>query len=406
MESLISFYSAAANKPSTAPPRGRVPSGSAQAPAPVTPKKILTKPSPPGSSTIRPPPTPSAPVPAPVAATPNTIRQTPKPIALPQPQAQAPILTPIPTPTQPMAIRPPPLVGSQLPPQPPTPNHPIVGYPPSPLASTAMGSSYSSPIGFGQAFANASPQLTHNPLNSPQLPRVFGSADHFFDSVNAFQKPPPGLPSPIGPPKGMMSPNPAQLGTSGINPLNMGFGRPEVSGLPGSSAPMRRGSIQEPVGRPSGPSFGAVQRPIAPIGRPAGSANTTADSDDHPPSGSSSRRSHSPTPLPGGALGSAALINDDDEPIIPASGRRVGVNQAPLGQAWGAPGEAIKPLIDPLQSRSFGAWGAPGSMHPFGSPRQQSANPWGSPPFMGPSLVSPPYGLYPSHGPTPPPNGS
>lgn len=413
----IALSPAAANKPSAASPHGKASAGPSQipaTPAPVTPKKILTKPSPPGPSLARPPATPGTPASAPIPVTANVGRLAPKQAAAPQAQAS------IPTPVQPMAIRPPPPSAS-IPTQPPTPNRPIVGYPPSPHANTALGSSYTSPIGFGPAFVNPSPQMAHNPLTPPQHPRVFGnipgpSADHFFDPANAFQNPPPGMPSPIGPPKGIVNTNPSQLGTSPIGSLNVGFGRPDVPGIPGSTVPLRRGSIQEPVGRPSGSSFGAVQRPIAPIGRPTGSTSTATatDTDDHPPSGSSSRRSHSPTPLPGGALGSAALINDDDEPILPASGRRVGVNSAPLGQNWGAPGEPIKPLIDPLQTRSFGGWGLPpppalAPMHGFGSPRQPNANPWNGPPFMGPPLGSP-FGLgstYTSpHGPTPPPNSS
>jgi len=85
--------------------------------------------------------------------------------------------------------------------------------------------------------------------------------------------------------------------------------------------------------------------------------------------------------------------NDDDEPILPASGRRVGVGATPVGQSWGTPGETTKGM-EPLGARQFGPPG-------WGFPPPPTSNLWGPGPFGG-VPPQPPNGSFnvPSHYPS------
>ncbi|KAF9513515.1 hypothetical protein BS47DRAFT_1393230 [Hydnum rufescens UP504] len=154
---------------------------------------------------------------------------------------------------------------------------------------------------------------------SPGVPRPYPPPlmDVGFENGSGYPKASTGLP-PIGPPKGFngtLPPNQVAPGSSLSSPITMGS----------RHAPSPYLRLTELVAM-----VVEVQRPIAPISRPVGAS--ASQDEEKAPSGSSSRRSPSPSSF----LGSKALINDDDEPILPASGRRVGVGATPVGQSWGA----------------------------------------------------------------------
>lgn len=382
----------AAKPPPVSPRNGTFPSGSSQraSGSGMTPKKILTKPQVPAQRSI-PPSTPSMsqPVPRQPVSRPTVVTNTQHALPSHQPLSNSSasgshlaIPHPPSTPILPM--------GNYMPPSPHQPiGHPGYGSPPGPYMQQHP------------SFSSQSPQLAHHGLASSSLPRGYGGPmmDYPFDNGLGFQKAGNGLPNPIGPPKGLPSPGPSQMASGSMG--NPGFpGRPG-DGIPmtnGSPGHVRRGSAHEPIGRNGSltPGFGVVHRPMAPIGRPIGSVSSTVNGDDDKnSSGSPSRRSPSPT----GVMGSAALINDDDEPILPASGRRVGLGAMPLAQSWGSMGEPLKPL-EPLGSRQFGSgsWG----FQPPGPSNVASSNVWGGP-FGGVTHPHvPPFSSSPFHTSSPP----
>jgi len=219
-------------------------------------------------------------------------------------------------------------------------------------------------------------------LGPSALPRGYPTPiETNFDGNMGFQKAgPPGLPPPIGPPKTFGAPSAIGSGSALSSPVAPFPPRSEsLPAVNGIGAHMRRGSLHETVGRtnPHLPAYGVVQRPIAPISRPVGTpASSSQDAEEKVPSGSSSRRSPSPT-----FLGSKALLNEDDEPILPTSGRRVGVSANSLASGWGAPGEPHKAL-DPI-GRGIGSssWSIPHS----------SNNLWTAAPFAHPQPPNVPF---------------
>jgi len=183
------------------------------------------------------------------------------------------------------------------------------------------------------------------PLGPSALPRGYPVAPGAgFDGFSR----PLGPPAAIGPPqKGL--PNPPGSPISMFSP---------ASGS--SSGHLRRGSVQDRTSATS--SFGAVQRPVAPI---APIARPNVAKEDDKPSSSPKLKSLSPAPATEGVLGSSALVADDDEPILP-QGRRVATGA--VGQGWGSPHP------DPLSSR--GGWG-PNQNMPFTTPGRTPNGMWG-----------------------------
>lgn len=160
-----------------------------------------------------------------------------------------------------------------------------------------------------------------------------------------------GFPRPLGPPA-VIGPPQKGLPNPPGSPISM------FSPVPGpSTGHLRRGSVQDRPNPTS--SFGAVQRPIAPIARPH------ASKEDDRPSSSPKLKSPSSTPAPEGVLGSSALVADDDEPILP-QGRRVVAGA--VGQGWGTP------QAEPLSAR--GGWAANQNM-PFATPGRAPNGMWG-----------------------------
>jgi hypothetical protein len=386
-----------------------VASGSSQrgptTPSAPAPKKILSKPPQASTSTPRPATTP-APIAVPVAP---RAQQAQRPAVVTQslqanlsPNAHPPL-------SATTAVSPHP-IGQLQPPSAPS-AIPVSAFPPSsPLSAISMQSSpYPPPPGYGPigSYGNPSPQLGQPGLAPSALPRGFpgsipGSSNDFpFEQAMGFQKPVSAVPSPIGPPpKGIPSPQIPPASAPSMAALNLAFGnRPDGSPQSTGASHIRRPSAQEPMRSATVPSFGAVQRPIAPISRPSGfSSQASADSDENHASGSTSRRT--PSPDLGPVLGSSALLGDDDELILPASGRRVGAG-ATVG--WGT--EPSKGMTEPPPTRGFGpAVGWPVGMQAFAPSRPQPNNLWAAP-FPPQQTV---YGL-PSHFPphtTPPPHGS
>ena len=259
---------------------------------------------------------------------------------------------------------------------------PVTFLPPSPHQAMPLNGVFPPHVAYNAGYQ----QSQGMGLGPSALPRGYPTPiETNFDGNMGFQKAgPPGLPPPIGPPKTFGAP-PAIGSASALSSPVAPFpprseSLPSVNGIGGH---MRRGSLHEPVGRtnPLLPAFGAVQRPIAPISRPVGPTSSAHDAEEKVPSGSSSRRSPSPT-----FLGSKALLNEDDEPILPASGRRTGVSATPaLSPGWGAPGEPH--VLDPI-GRGIGSsssWGIPHS----------SNNLWNTAPFTHPQPPNVPFGHHP-----------
>jgi len=280
-------------------------------------------------------------------------------------------------------------------PFPPPNNHPFG--PPSPAAGMTFGAANSG-LQFGQ---HGVPPL----LQSSPVPRGFGglggpNTGPDFHPIPGSQPFPMVQPGPIGPPRGNPSPGPNSMQLMSPGPIGPGF-----SPGPAVSSHSRRSSL-DPIGpRPFG--IGAIQRPIAPIGtRPDGSFAA-------PPSlPSSASTSLAPgTPIAGGLskldgdeiraspvrrsesperLGSSALLDPTDEPILPTNGRR--------GTYWTAPID-----MKPVESRfGSGPWSAFGS----GGLPPPSASPWGASPVSvsaWPSNSNPPRGSFSPIGPPQPP---
>jgi len=239
-----------------------------------------------------------------------------------------------------------------------------------------------------------------NPHSTPGIPRGFPMMDSSFDNGISYHTSTPVLP-PIGPPKGFGGQMQAPLASNSTmsSPINVGFpGRAESLPTPNGSSHIRRGSgAHDTIGRTPSMGYGTIQKPIGPISRPLGTS--PADGEDKPPSGSSSRRS----PSPPNFLGSKALINDDDELILPTNGRRFGVAPS-TSPIWGAPGEPPK-STEPLGSRPFGTPGA------WGYPQPANGSLWGSSPFGGVVAVPPGHGFgapphHPSRSPSTPSRSS
>jgi len=275
-------------------------------------------------------------------------------------------------------------------PQPPHQSMPVNGYGPHP------------PYGSMSTFANQSSQALPNPHSTSGMPRGFPMMEGSFDNSMNYQTATPALP-PIGPPKGFggQMQTPLTSNSAMSSPISMGFpGRPEPLPTPNGPSHVRRGSgAHDTIGRTPSMGYGTIQKPIGPISRPFGTSST--DGEDKPPSGSSSRRS----PSPPNFLGSKALINDDDELILPANGRRFGVAPS-TSQAWGAPAEPPKSM-EPIGNRPFGAPGAWGYPQPAGA----GGSLWGSSPFGGVAGAPPAPGFgvppqYPNRPPSAPSQSS
>ncbi|KAG8906511.1 vacuolar membrane-associated protein iml1 [Tulasnella sp. 403] len=267
------------------------------------------------------------------------------------------------------------------------------------------------PRGFGQGLSS-SPMDFHSPLPA--------------QSAQQAQTPFPTMPQPpIGPPssaRGNPSPGPAQLMSPGsLPPGPIGSGFSPSSGVPTHS---RRSSL-DPIGSRPAPSFGAITRPIAPIGtRPIGSSAapltgtpslaagtaitlngiympgaSSSKLDGEELRGSPIRKAESPE-----RLGSSALVDPTDEPIpstsrrgtywsndIPKSPDALGSRSFASGQ-WGSfnltspPGNgAIPPLPPPSSQWGMGSAIASGNGWPTGNQRG-SFNPVTAPPgIVGPS---------------------
>jgi hypothetical protein len=361
------------------------------------PKKVLTKP-----STAPSPPTASrSPVSqASLVAAPAPQRRPtapPRPvvtIAVPAtalPQQPHPLPTPASSSAQSIASFPqshsqPPLVSAPPGFGPGTP--PINFAAPSPHSAMQVNGGYAPHVPtFVQGFVNPpQPQGLSTGLVSPAIPRAFPAAIDAPYDVSGLNIPKagPSLPPPIGPPRGFAGPT---NGSSSALPspiVTGGFpGRadslPAVNGVGGH---VRRDSVHDGIARSNSlhPTFGVVQRPIAPISRPIAPPSVTSqESDERTSSGPPSRRSPSPPSF----LGSKALINDDDELIMPTNGRRVGVGVA--GSAiWGAPGELPK-VADPRGTNNAPSWGLPQSpsstlwASPFAQPNPSAGAPSGLP---------------------------
>ncbi|KAF8310749.1 hypothetical protein DL93DRAFT_1569187 [Clavulina sp. PMI_390] len=288
--------------------------------------------------------------------------------------------------------------------------------PHSPLQQVTMNGGFPSHL----SYANSFPQPGGIGLGPSALPRGYPTPiEPGFDNSLPFGKaPPPGMPPPIGPPKPFGAPGAIGSGVSLPSPITGGFpsrseslGTVNVNGMGGH---IRRGSLHEPitpVGRPNPllPAFGAVQRPM-PISRPAGAPGMQQQSDGE-------ERPASPI-----HLGSRALINDDDDIIMPAGGRRINPSSI-VTNGWGAPGEMskipndpfVRGLIGPSSSWSAGGglhqspgglWGAgpvasPGGVNPFMNHHQSPPHQQGMPPM-------PPFGMqnFPNRPLNPPPSSS
>lgn len=257
---------------------------------------------------------------------------------------------------------------------------PVPFVPPSPHQALHLNGAFPPHVPYNAGFQ----QSQGVGLGPSALPRGYPTPiETNFDGNIGFQKAgPPGLPPPIGPPKTFGAPSAIGSGSTLSSPIAPFPPRSESLPTVNGIGHMRRGSLHEPVGRsnPHLPAFGAVQRPIAPISRPVGAPTSSSqDAEENIPSGSSSRRSPSPT-----FLGSKALLNEDDEPILPTSGRRIGVSAAPLAPGWGAPGEPHKSL-DPI-GRGIGSsssWSIP----------HASNNPWTTTSFGQHQPPNVPFGL-------------
>ena len=295
----------------------------------VVPKKILTKPPAPVASSSS--STPALPAPRQSQPRPAIVTQTQ--MAVPQPQHPISIAStshmPSPAPSTPISVGgyhaqfPSP---GPMPPMSPRSAAPFSNGPPAPFMPYAPGTSMT-------------PGQNLPPLGPSALPRGYpvGPAGGF----EGFSRP-LGPPAAIGPPKTLNTPG---------SPIGM------FSPAPGpSSGHLRRGSLQDRSTPAS--SFGAVQRPIAPIARPH------VSKDDDRPSGSPKLNSSSSTPAPEAVLGSSALVADDDEPILP-QGRRVVAGA--VGQAWGTP------QAEPTSGR--GGWAGSQSI-PFATPGRAPNGMW------------------------------
>ncbi|KAG8929910.1 hypothetical protein FRC02_004887 [Tulasnella sp. 418] len=359
---------------------GTTPSNKPQLP-PITPAQVQT----PSVASQRPPATPNQ------AVGPSNRRPGPQ--------------TPLPSPLQPIASAP----------HTPFPNGPpgMLYGPPSPV--TPMP--FSGPPQF--AMPQGSPQV--HVLQPSPLPRGFGSGGGPPGQLEfpTHGPPPPGT-MPIGPGlRGIPSPGPNQLmsppslngpvpGTGPISIAGTGFS----PGAPMNSGHTRRVSL-EPIGPKSAavPAFGAITRPpqpIAPIGTrpgPVGPPSTASGSsglngtpsmgssklatDESEGGGSKASTSSSPlrsSPTPE-RLGSSALVDPEDEPLIPTGGRRAGV----LGTVWGAPGPDLSSKsTDPISARPFGPWGSFSGRgpqlppHPPGPHLPPPSTPWGPSPSLAP----------------------
>ena len=304
----------------------------------VAPKKILTKP--PASNTSSSSSTPAQSAPRQPHPRPAIITQTQN-TAMPQPQHPASgastshLQSPAPS-TTPISV------GAGFHGQFPSPGGPVTSSmsprttapfpngPPGPYMPYGPGNSIAS----GQS-------IPPPPLGPSALPRGYPVGPGGFD----------GFSRPIGPPAAI-APPPKGLPNAPGSPINM------FSPAPGpSTGHLRRGSVQDRSTPTS--TFGAVQRPIAPIARPH------ASKEDERPSGSPQLKSSSSTPAPETVLGSSALVADDDEPILP-QGRRVVAGA--VGQAWGTP------QGEPSSARS--GWTGNQSM-PFTTPGRAPNGMWG-----------------------------
>lgn len=223
------------------------------------------------------------------------------------------------------------------------------------------------------------------------------SAYESFRPLSAIGPPPKGLPNTPGSPISMFSSGPGSV--------------PGGGGSSSTNHHLRRGSVQDrSMTMSMSNTYGAVQRPVAPLAPIARPQQNSKDDEKSSSlaSGSGSgpgstaggmlisspkmmMKSSSSTPAPSSAppepvLGSSALVADDDEPIIVQPRRVI----APVG--WGTPQPASAVAV------------AGGQSLPFGTPTRTPNGLWG--PGHGPSAVDPwqqPGPPFSAHPPFPPP---
>jgi len=239
-------------------------------------------------------------------------------------------------------------------------------------------------------------------LQPSPLPRGYGQGmmgpgplqGDFHSPMQPQQSQYQSVPPPIGQPPSRGSPAPlSQLMSPNSIPNGTTPNFSPGPTIPSQTGHSRRSSLDPgPVVRSATtPQYGAITRPIAPIGtRPSGgsvagpstasssiapggpvssSASLKADGDDGSLKGSGDLTG-SPE-----RLGSSALVDPEDEALPSAGGRRVGI----VGSVWGPPGSEIG---KPSDGRTFGAssWSAYNSPAPQPPPQLSSplaSGPWG-----------------------------
>jgi actin-related protein len=336
---------------SSNPPQAGSTRGSQQLPVNgVTPKKNSNKTAPPPPiSPVSVPPS-SQPI-----SRPQQVQQPPRPMAS---QPQTPITPHVQNHLPPLA-QPPPMF-------PPGMMNPAI----SPRSGTFPPIVYPPFVASGMAPLHQS----QGPLQPSPVPRNIAHGGPPFDSqfnrniaMNNGHPAPPAI-APIGPPK-----NKTSVPPSPSTPSVIGF-------APGQG---RRGSV---LG--GGQDVGPVARPgpIAPIARPSNSSGANNIEGSSTGSGSTSPARRSPSPLKGGVLGSAALVDDDDEVVSNNIGRRgnpgaigMGMSTAPIGSAIGNGPTIGQPWGggpgSPRTDRPGPLWAAPGT----GLPGFMSGRPMGAP---------------------------
>lgn len=201
--------------------------------------------------------------------------------------------------------------------------------PGTPVGNFANASGFGRPTPYGQMGGNLAPssfgQSPISPNGGAGSRPSFNDAAAGFDSSSSTRAVGIGLPS-----SGKLANRMPESSFSAPSPI-------------GANVPLRQASEgNTPIttsATPAGGDYRHSSRLVDPIGpvEPIGRPRPSMPEDDMLVSASTSRRS-SPPPAVGKVLGSAALIDGDDDIILPS--RRVS-NTAALGSSWNAPGTAI-----------------------------------------------------------------